>query len=168
MMRGFVLLIFFTFNSIIAQKSISSKKFELMLTTLLERNVPEINVHQLKDSIKNYIILDTREIQEYNQSHILNAKHVGYDSFTLSVIKEIPKNSRIVCYCSVGYRSEKITKQLINAGYLYTSNLYGSIFEWINCDYPVVDNNNNQTKNIHVYSKFWGSFIDNKKMKKIY
>lgn len=167
-MRSLVFVLFITIQSAAAQKSIGSKKFELMLSTLLKRNVPEINVHQLKDSFHNYIILDTREIQEFNISHMIGAKNVGFDSFSLKSIADISKNSRIVCYCSVGYRSEKITNQLIEAGYSNVFNLYGSIFEWVNCDYPIVDTQNNQTDKIHTYSNFWGSFISNKKIKKVY
>ena len=76
-------------------------------------------------------------------------------------LKNIQKNSRIIVYCSVGYRSERIGEQLLANGYSNVTNLYGGIFEWVNSDYPVVDTNNVKTNKVHAYSKLWGKWLKN-------
>ncbi len=53
----------------------------------------------------------------------------------------IGEESKVVVYCSVGYRSEKIAEKLKAAGYKNVFNLYGGIFEWENQNLPVYDSN---------------------------
>jgi rhodanese-related sulfurtransferase len=114
---------------------------------------------------KNAIILDSREKEEYNVSHLKNAIWVGYNNFDIKKIK-LDKNSEIVIYCSIGVRSEDIGEQLINNGYTNVKNLYGGIFKWVENDFPVYDITNHKTKKVHVYNKKWGELF--KKGEKIY
>ena len=105
------------------------------------------------------IIFDVREKQEYEVSHIQNAIHVGYNDFNLiKTLKLIPKNSMVIVYCSVGYRSGKITNQL-RENYINAYNLEGGIFKWSNSKLNLFDSNNNITKKIHGYSKDWSKWI---------
>ncbi len=60
----------------------------------------------------------------------------------------------IVVYCSVGVRSDKIAKEIIDAGYTKVHNMLGGIFEWINKGHPVYDTSGNPTPYVHAYSKF--------------
>ncbi|MEO6189690.1 MAG: rhodanese-like domain-containing protein [Saprospiraceae bacterium] len=147
---------------------VNSPKYAAALTLLLKRNVPEMDVQNLFANKEKYILLDTREEEEFNVSHIEGAINVGYKKFDTTKISSIEKSAPIVCYCSAGYRSEKITGQLIKLGYSNVSNLYGSIFEWTNRNFPIVDTNNVRTNQIHAFSKSWGRFIRNKKMVKVY
>ena len=63
------------------------------------------------DSLKdNVTFFDAREPREYDVSHIENALLVGYNHFDINTVKNIPKDKKIIVYCSMGYRSEKITK----------------------------------------------------------
>ncbi|MEL6718853.1 MAG: rhodanese-like domain-containing protein, partial [Bacteroidota bacterium] len=68
-------------------------------------------------------------------------------------------------YCSVGYRSEKISEQLLEAGFKDVSNLYGGIFEWKNQDHEVVDEKG-ATEKVHAYDRVWGFWL--KEGKKVY
>ena len=89
--------------------------------------IPYITVEELKQTKNGAILLDTREREEYNVSHLKNAIYTGYNHFNLdSVEKHIPnKNNPIVVYCSLGVRSEKIGIKLKAAGYTNVKNLYG-------------------------------------------
>jgi len=133
-----------------------------MLKLLYKNTVPIVKSEQLLFETKRdstIIILDTREREEFTVSHISKAIHVGYDHFEMDSLKKIPKNTRIIVYCSVGYRSERIGEKLLSSGYTNVYNLYGGMFEWVNNDYPVVDKNNIQTNKIHAYSKLWGKWL---------
>ncbi len=130
--------------------------FDTMLYNTLEKTVPFISIHQLKNNYSTYTILDTREMKEYEISHLKNSIHVGFDNFNSN--KAFPKNKPIVVYCSIGYRSEKIGELLIQKGYT-VFNLYGGIFNWINTNNTVVNTSNLITKNIHPYNKKWSKWL---------
>lgn len=137
---------------------VKSSAYRLMLKTLLQHSVPEVGVRYAAGNQSNLVFLDTREPREYIVSHIDGAIHVGYDTFDISQLQSLDKNSRIVAYCSVGYRSEKIAEKLIAAGFKNVSNLYGGIFEWVNQDYPV-HNEKGTTQEIHAYDRTWGIWL---------
>lgn len=130
-------------------------------------SVPYISVTELQN-VKNQIILDTREWEEYEVSHIKNAVWVGYDDFKLAdVITKYPdKNLNIVVYCSIGVRSENIGEELLESGYFNTKNLYGGIFEWSNQGYPVYTAKGEKTKKVHAFGKLWGKYLT--KAEKVY
>tara|TARA_B100000768_G_C11171243_1_gene328804 strand:+ start:178 stop:360 length:183 start_codon:yes stop_codon:yes gene_type:complete len=44
----------------------------------------------------------------------------------------INKSDIIIVYCTIGYRSEKISEELKLKGYKYVYNLYGGIIQWVN------------------------------------
>lgn len=147
----------FAFNSALAQK-VLSKSYDKMLKHRLSHTVKEVSVCDITDETK-YIFVDAREKKEYNVSHIKDAVWCGYDDFDISRLKEISKEKKIVVYCSVGYRSEKIAEKLIEAGYKDVSNLYGGIFEWKNEGRKVYDNAGNSTEKIHAYNYIWGKWV---------
>lgn len=130
-------------------------------------SVPYISVTELQN-LKNQIILDAREWEEYEVSHLKNAVWVGYDDFKLADVadKYPDKNLNIVVYCSIGVRSENIGEELLESGYFNTKNLYGGIFEWSNQGYPVYNTKDEKTKKVHAYGKLWGKYLT--KAEKVY
>lgn len=148
-----------------AQAHVDSTAFDVMLSTLLKHNVPEINIADaVADS--NAIFLDARERKEFDVSHIPGAIWVGYDDFKAERLDSVDKAANIIVYCSVGYRSEIITGKLQKAGFTQLHNLYGGIFEWVNEGHPVVDNSGAETARVHAYSKKWGVWLN--KGEKVY
>jgi rhodanese-related sulfurtransferase len=107
----------------------------------------------------NIIFLDTREKKEFDISHIKGAKCVGYDNFSMTNLKSIPKDSEIIVYCSIGARSQNIGEKLEKAGYTNVKNLYGGIFQWNNSGLPKVNSSEKATSRIHGYSKDWGKWL---------
>lgn len=146
----------FSFSS---SGQVLSSTYGITLNVLLSHSVPEVSVAQVRE-MKDVLWLDAREKNEYIVSHIAGAKFVGYDQFNMSELTAIEPNQKIVVYCSVGYRSEKVAEKIIAAGFKDVSNLYGGIFEWINQDNPVVDSLGRATANIHAYSKTWGVWLN--------
>ncbi len=155
---------FLTLNSVFAQ--VHNKSFDLLLKKMLKKTVPTISVVDLKPKVNNVVLLDARELEEYKVSHLKNAKNIGYNSFNISTVGDIPKDAEIVIYCSIGVRSEKIGEQLKAAGYSNVKNLYGSIFEWVNEGNPVYDMNNQPTLKVHTFNKKWGMWL--RKGEKVY
>ncbi len=151
--------VFIAIKNVNAQAHVESKSYDLMLSTLLKHSGKEVGVAEIATDTTS-IFLDSREKKEYDVSHIKNAIWVGYEDFNLSRVENIEKDSKIIVYCSVGYRSEKITEKLTAAGYTNVSNLYGGVFEWLNEEKPVVDTVGNTTNLVHAYSKTWGIWLN--------
>lgn len=147
---------------------VNSAEFSKKLESLLSHSVPELSCEKLYNNFEDYILLDTRDIEEYNVSHIKGARWVGYSGFKPNLINSLAKERAIVCYCSVGYRSEKIAEQLYKAGYTKVYNLYGSIFEWLNNGFPVYDNSGQRVYKVHTYNKRWSRWMNNPEIQKIY
>lgn len=166
MKRSSLILLFhmFFFNS--GAQEVESSAYQLVLQTLLSHSVPEVSAQEafeLKDSV---LFIDSREINEYEVSHIQNAVWLGYEQADFNALQAIEKDQKIIVYCSVGYRSEKITEQLLAKGFTDVVNLYGGIFEWKNKDFPIINQQGEKTDSIHAYSRTWGIWL--KKGKKVY
>jgi rhodanese-related sulfurtransferase len=136
---------------------VSDPAYADRLKNLLDDETPALTVQQCAN-LPNALYLDAREHEEYAVSHLPGARWVGYEDFSLSRMNGIPKDAPIVVYCSVGYRSGKITEQLREAGYRNTRNLYGGIFEWVNAGKAVVDAQG-PTQRVHAYNTDWGRWL---------
>lgn len=145
------------------------------IAELLQRhngqNVPYISVEELKmkrHQDEKVIVLDAREPEEYQVSHLKNAKFVGSKEFSIDgeVIRFLNKSTPIVVYCSVGIRSEKVGEKLQKAGFTQVNNLFGGIFAWKNKGYKVYDASEKPTEKVHAYSNYWGQYL--KKGEKVY
>ncbi len=159
-----ILWAFLVSVSTFSQLIVENAKFDKELKKLLSHSVKEILPKDI-DSKDAILFLDSRELQEYQTSHIMNALYVGYNDFDLKRMDSVPKGKKIVVYCSVGYRSEKIAEKLKKAGFKDVSNLYGGIFEWVNNEKPVY-NANGKTDSVHAFDKTWSKWL--LKGKKIY
>ena len=146
---GLTLILLFLFINICSAQRVSSKSYDSMLNGLLSHSVKEVEVSKINESDSSIVFLDAREIEEYEISHIKNAIWIGYEDFNFSRVNNIAKNKDIVVYCSVGYRSEKIAERMVEAGFKNVSNMYGSIFEWVNQSKPVYDSKGQPTKKVH-------------------
>lgn len=144
---------------------VQSNAYNTVLKTMLNHDVPEIGAAAASKLDSEYIFLDTRSLPEYQVSHIKKAFWVGYDEFKLDKVKGLKKDQKIIVYCSVGYRSGKVTKQLQDAGFTNLHNMYGGIFEWVNLGLPIVDAKG-PTNKVHGFSKSWGIWL--KKGEKVY
>jgi len=152
------ILLFFSLHSVCAQKTLDD-----LLEQYNTRSVPYISVDELRMLQMNsdIIILDSREIEEYEVSHLKDARYVGYNDFSTSDISEEIKDKEtpIVVYCSLGIRSEEIGEKLKKAGYTKVKNLYGGIFEWKNKGYTVINQKNIATDSVHTFSKPWSKWL---------
>lgn len=148
--------------------AIENPAFDKKLSSLLSFSIPLMGVEELAEKQKDVYILDAREKNEYDVSHIPNARYIGYNKFKQEMIADIPKDATLVVYCSVGYRSEKIGEKLQSAGYEDVYNLYGSIFEWVNTGKEVVNSEEELTDKIHTYNKKWSQWVIDGRANKVY
>lgn len=166
--KTFLFVGFTTATAQISYNRTVNPEFEKKIDSYLDYTIPTITVDNLLDIKEDVVILDTREKKEYEISHIPGAIYAGYKKFDASVLDNINKDARIVVYCSIGYRSEKIGEKIKNLGYQNTYNLFGSIFEWANEGQPLEDNNGVITNKLHTYNKKWSKWVIEGKVEKVY
>lgn len=155
-MKNLIFLIFF-----ISVNSFSQKNLQQLLKKYNTESVPYISISELQKE-KGVILLDSREPEEFEVSHLKNAMCVGYDFFNLeNTLVKLPKNknTKIVVYCSLGIRSEDIAEKLQKEGFTNIFNLYGGIFEWKNQGNITVNLQNNPTEKVHAFNKEWSKWL---------
>lgn len=138
--------------------------FDRKLKSLYRNSVPTITAAELAallDARKTPILLDIRSVEEFGISHIRTAEFLDYGSFNTRMVNKFNKDSAIIVYCSVGYRSERIGEKLKAAGFKNVRNLYGGIFQWVNQGHTVVNRKNQPTDSVHTYNKNWSQWLTN-------
>lgn len=84
----------------------------------------------LMESEKDYIILDVRTIEEYNESHIPNAICIPNETIGTEKPSELPdKDQLIFVYCRSGNRSKQAAEKLVKLGYTNIIEI-GGINDW--------------------------------------
>ena len=149
--------------SIVILPACGQMSYEDKLKQLYKNTVPLITPAELQDFINNnkdFILLDTRSKEEYTVSHLKSAEFLSYEGFNIENVNHIAKDTPIILYCSVGYRSERIGEKLLNAGFTNVKNIYGGIFLWKNSGYPVYNQKNEETDSVHTYNKKWSKWLE--------
>lgn len=143
----------------------SSLKIQKKINEMTEDfDVEKLTFNQIQ-SLESFQVLDSRTKKEFNISHLKGASFVSYDDFNLDkVVSSLDKSKPVLIYCSIGYRSGKIAEKLKKKGFK-VYNLLGGIFEWVNNNQPVYQNQKT-TQNVHGYNKDWGKWL--KKGKVVY
>ena len=102
------------------------------------------------------VIIDVREAKEFAVSHLTDALHI---ESALAIAQALPdKETPIVVYCSVGYRSAGVAAELESLGYSSARNLRHSIFAWAEQQRPLTDGQGSTTS-VHPYNRIWGSLV---------
>lgn len=145
---------------LISSSTFGQKTIADVLKQYNDNSVPYISAHELAMPKTKALILDARERDEYDVSHIKDAIAVGYNNFKLEAFKNScpDKQQTIIVYCSLGIRSETIGDKLKAAGYKNVYNLYGGIFEWKNNGFPIYNSEEMETDSIHAFSKEWSQW----------
>ena len=105
-------------------------------------------------------LLDARSQSEFDVSHLIGAVRVDPDASGLDPqALALSRDSVIVVYCSVGYRSAAVARRLTKAGFERVYNLQGGIFEWANQGRSVY-REGERVESVHPYNRTWGRLLD--------
>jgi len=134
---------------------------------MIQSNFPDVPTittdslaSRLADSTRDRpLLLDTRSSEEYAVSHLPGARRVNPDTTSYPALDALPRDTAIVVYCSVGYRSARVATHLQKLGFTNVANLQGSIFRWANEGRPVV-RGDSVVRAVHPYNETWGTLLD--------
>ena len=120
-------------------------------------DVPELNVDELValQSAEDVVLVDVREPREREVSMIPGA--IAKDAFERD--KGQYAGSKVVVYCTIGYRSGVYAEELRDEG-LDAYNLRGSLLAWAHSGKLLLTPNGVETKRVHVYGKEWNLLPD--------
>lgn len=93
-------------------------------------NITAQEAKEVMDSRDDYVILDTRTQEEYDESHIPGAILIPHDQIkekAESVLTD--KDQLILVYCRSGRRSKLASEDLVELGYTNIME-FGGIIDW--------------------------------------
>ena len=84
----------------------------------------------IMDAESDYIIIDARTTEEFDEGHIKNAILIPEYEIAVRAEKELPdKNKLILVYCRSGRRSKIASEELVKLGYTNVKE-FGGIIDW--------------------------------------
>ncbi len=94
---------------------------------------------QILSSSEEYVLLDVRNSYEYEIGRFRGAEQLGLSNFSelpeMLLHLEIPKDKKILTYCTGGIRCEKAVTQLVASGYQQVFQLRDGILRYLE-QYP--------------------------------
>lgn len=130
---------------------IQSTLLALLITVLISacndsdsvyRNINVQEAAILIDSKNNhtdFVILDVRTPEEFDQGHLQNAILLDYytQSF-LDELNQLEKHKIYLVYCHSGKRSRKTLNLMKNLGFTEVYNMSGGILQWNKAELPTI------------------------------
>lgn len=109
--------------------------------TRIEEITPE-EVKSKMDSGDDFVLLDVREQDEWEKSHISGASYLGKGVIERDIEEEYPNtDEEIVLYCGGGYRSALAADNLQKMGYHNVKSLAGGFRSWTEAGLPLEKKN---------------------------
>jgi len=102
------------------------KKFVVMLLVLLSFTACSEEQPDLKQWLRDGVVIDTRTLEEYNSGHIDNATLIPYDVIQQQISRVVPdKSTPVLLYCRSGRRAGIAETTLKKLGYENVINVGG-------------------------------------------
>jgi len=99
-------------------------------------SITPAEVYKIITNDEDYIILDVRTQDEYNEGHLDKALLIPVDELK-GRLGELPKDKPIIVYCRSGARSNRAANILIENGFTEVYDM-GGILSWQEEGFPVV------------------------------
>ncbi len=115
------------------------KNFQDLVQEAL-KNVPEVDIFQLKEKIesnKQIKLIDIREDREWVSGKIPTAYHIGRGVLEKGIFEVADSEDEIILYCASGFRWVLGSRSLKERGFKNVSSLKGGITDWITAGFEI-------------------------------
>lgn len=103
--------------------------------------IEEVGPHEVKEKLEkkeNFVLLDVREQDEWEKSHISGAEYLGKGVLERDIETEYPDtNQELILYCGGGFRSALAADNLQKMGYPNVKSMEGGFRSWTEAGYPI-------------------------------
>jgi len=96
-----------------------------------------ISAAELLQQKDNYVILDVRSVDEFNQGHIAGAINIPHHSVIDKIDELKALEKPIVVHCRSGVRAWKAEKMLMSSGVTNLLHLQGDMLNWVDKKLPL-------------------------------
>lgn len=94
------------------------------------QQISQDEAYDIMKSESNYIILDTRSAEEFEEGHIVGAVNLDYEEVNEKAEGMLPDKSQLILvYCRSGRRSKIAAQSLADLGYTNVKE-FGGIIDW--------------------------------------
>lgn len=101
------------------------------------RQVTPDEVRKRQEEGQRFVLVDTREDNEWEKGHIAGAIHIGRGVIERDIVTAVPeKEEEIVLYCGGGFRSALAADNLQKMGYANVVSMDGGWRLWKTLGYP--------------------------------
>ncbi len=88
---------------------------------------------------QNYVVLDVRTAEEFDEGHIAGAVNVSHDEIEDNIAKLAPyKDKIVVVHCRSGRRAASAESDLLSSGFKKLRHLDGDMNDWQAAKLPLV------------------------------
>jgi len=112
----------------------------LKLVNEAKKKIKETNVADVKrrmDAGEKFILVDTREDNEWANGHIAGAVHMGRGIIERDIEAKVPDvNTKLILYCGGGFRSALVADNLQKMGYSNVESMDGGWKGWLEAGLP--------------------------------
>jgi len=112
----------------------------LKLVNDAKKRVKETDVPEVKrrmDAGEKFLLVDTREDNEWANGHIAGAIHLGKGIIERDIEQAVPDTStKLILYCGGGFRSALVADNLQKMGYHNVESMDGGWKGWVSAGLP--------------------------------
>ncbi|AUS09366.1 rhodanese-like domain-containing protein [Laceyella sacchari] len=95
------------------------------------KDIEASRLSEAADELQQYVLVDVRTDEEYQEGHIPGAIHIPHDQMEARHEELAPhKGQKILLICRSGRRSVLAAQVLATRGYTELYNLKGGMLEW--------------------------------------
>ena len=149
----------------IATAGAASEDYAAYLDDLYRDTVPVIHPSEVGAFLEDNpgaLVIDVRSEPERTISYIDGSQFHDFDTFDTETFRSLPRDTPILAYCAVGYRSERVGERLLELGFTNVFHIYGGIIEWHNQGLPLepgVIPAEDDRPAVHGYLPRWGKYV---------